>query len=306
MNTLSCAVMIATHSRLPELRRTLAVIAELEPAPDEVWVCADGCGDGTADFVRAEYPWVKLIEHPAALGSIRSRTEIMHGAGSDIVVSLDDDSYPMDGDFIARVRELFAAKAHVAVASFPQRTDEFPETLTAAGFGPDCYTASYSDAAAAFRRSVYLELEGWPEEFGHAYEEPDYALQCVTRGYAVYFFTQVVIRHHFTSLQRNEIRTHHRHARNEQWSMWRRCPFPDVLALSPYRALSQLNYARKRGVGWVVREPAWWMMALRGLPAALRKRRPVPARVYRRWLRLIRRPIESEEEWRREFGRNDE
>ncbi len=304
MSELSCAVMITTHSRLPELKRTLGVIANLAPAPDEVLVCADGCEDGTAEFVRRQFPWVHLIEHHAAQGSIRSRTEMMHTAASDIVVSLDDDSYPMDTDFIARVRELFATKGHVAVGSFPQRTDEFPETLTAEDFGPSCYTASYSDAAAAFRRSIFLKLEGWPPEFQHAYEEPDYALQCLAGGYAVYHYTGVVIRHHFTSLKRNEIRTHHRHARNEQWSMWRRCPLPDVLALSPYRALSQANYARKRGTGWVLREPAWWLMALRGLPAALRKRRPVPARVYRRWLSLMRRPIESEEEWKRAFGGN--
>jgi GT2 family glycosyltransferase len=295
--------MITTHNRLPELRRTLGVIRTLEPAPDEVLVCADGCDDGTAEFVRGQFPEVKLIEHQVAEGSIRSRIELMRAAGSDIVASLDDDSYPADTGFIARVRELFATMGHVAVASFPQRTDEFPETLRAADFGPSCYTANYSSAAAAFRRSVYLELEGWPAEFGHAYEEPDYALQCLAAGYAVYCDTGIVIRHHFTSLQRNEIRTHHRHARNEQWSMWRRCPFPDVLALSPYRALSQLNYARKRGMAWVVREPAWWAMALRGLAGALRKRRPVPPRLYRRWIRLIRHPIESAQEWQSAFGR---
>jgi GT2 family glycosyltransferase len=302
MSQLSCAISIASHNRLAELRRTLGVIAELAPAPDEVLVCADGCNDGTAEFVREQFARVNLIEHREPQGSIRSRIELMHAAKSDIVVSLDDDSYPMDYDFIARVRELFATRGHVAVASFPQRTDEFPETLTAAGFGPSRYTANYVNAAAAFRRSVYLELEGWAAEFEHAYDESDYTLQCLSRGYAVYYFTGVVIRHHFTSLKRNEIRTHHRHARNEQWSMWRRCPFPEVLALSPYRALTQLNYARKRGAAWVLREPAWWMMALRGLPAALRKRRPAPARVYRRWLRLIRHPMESDEEWNAAFG----
>ena len=151
---------------------------------------------------------------------------------------------------------------------------------------------------------MYLELEGWPPEFEHAYDEPDYTLQCLAAGYAVYYDATTVIRHHFSNVKRDEMRTHHRHARNEQWSMWRRCPFPGVLALSAYRALSQLNYARKRGAGWVAGEPDWWAMALRGLPAALRKRRPVPARIYRRWLRLIRRPIESAEEWNAAFGRN--
>jgi GT2 family glycosyltransferase len=303
MSGLTCAISIATHNRLAELRRTLGVIAELTPQADEVLVCADGCDDGTAQEVRDHFPGAKIIEHAQALGSIRSRIELMGAAGSDIVISLDDDSYPMDSDFIARVREVFAARPHVAVASFPQRTDEFPETLTVSDFGPSRYTANYVNAAAAFRRSVYMELEGWPEEFEHAYDESDYTLQCLAAGYAVFYDTNIVIRHHFARLKRNEIRTHHRHARNEQWSMWRRCPFPGVLALSPYRALSQLNYARKRGAAWLVREPAWWMMALRGLPAALSRRRPVPTRVYRQWLRLIRRPIESTEEWQAAFGR---
>ena len=300
---MTCGISIATHNRLPELRRTLAVIAELSPPPDELLICADGCDDGTAQYVRDQFPAAKLIEHASPNGSIRSRIELMRAAASDLLISLDDDSYPMDFDFIARVRELFATRPHVAVASFPQRTDEFPETLSTAGFGLSRYTANYVNAAAAFRRSVYLQLEGWPPEFEHAYDESDYTLQCLAAGYAVYFETGIVIRHHFTSLKRNEIRTHHRHARNEQWSMWRRCPFPGVLAISLYRALSQFGYARKRGAAWVVREPAWWVMALSGLPAALRKRRPVPVRVYRQWLRLIRHPIESDAEWAAAFGK---
>jgi GT2 family glycosyltransferase len=296
-----CAISIATHNRLPELRRTLGIVAGLNPPPDELLICADGCNDGTVEFVREQYPTARLIEHPKPSGSIRSRIELMHAATSDIVTSLDDDSYPLDGDFIARVRELFAKRPWVAVASFPQRSDEFPETLSATSFGPACYTGNYVNAAAAFRRSVYMELEGWTPEFEHAYDESDYTLQCLAAGYGVYFDPEIVIRHHFTSLKRNEIRTHHRHARNEQWAMWRRCPLPTLLAISPYRALSQFNYARKRGLAWMIREPAWWWMALRGLPAALGKRRPVSARIYRQWLRLIRHPIESDEEFKAAF-----
>jgi GT2 family glycosyltransferase len=302
MSALTCAISIATHNRLSELRRTLGIIAGLNPEPDELLLCPDGCDDGTAQYLRDQFPAARLIEHTRPQGSIRSRIELMRAASSDIVVSLDDDSYPLDSDFIARVRELFATRPHVAVASFPQRTDEFPETLTAAGFGPGRYTANYVNAAAAFRRGVYMQLEGWPPEFEHAYDEPDYTLQCLAVGYAVFYDTNIVIRHHFTSLKRNEIRTHHRHARNEQWSMWRRCPLPALLALAPGRALSQLNYARKRGPAWLVREPAWWFMALRGLPAALRRRHPVPWPIYRRWLRLIRHPIESTAEWEAAFG----
>jgi len=300
---MTLAFSIATHNRLPELQRTLANLAALSPLPDEILVCADGCDDCTAQFVREKFPRVILIEHANPRGSIPSRTELMEAATSDIVVSLDDDSYPLDSDFVARVRELFAANPHIAVAGFPQRSEEFPQSLKQSDFGPSHYAATYSDSGVAYRRSVYKQLEGWPGEFVHAYEEPDYALQCLAAGHAIYYDTTLLIRHHFTNLKRNEIRTHHRHARNEQWSAWRRCPFPDVLAVSPYRALSQLNYARKRGLAWLVREPAWWFSALAGLPAALAKRRPVAARIYRQWIRLARHPIASREEWQAIFGK---
>jgi GT2 family glycosyltransferase len=303
MSDLTCAISIATHNRLPELRRTLGIVAALTPQPDQLLICADGCDDGTAQFVRAEFPKAILIEHEKPLGSITSRIELMKAASSDIGISLDDDSYPTDHDFISRVRALFAARPHVAVASFPQRTDEFPETLAITDFGPSRYVANYVNAAAAFRRDVYLKLDGWPPEFEHAYDESDYTLQCLAAGFAVFHDTSITIRHHFTSLKRNEIRTHHRHARNEQWSAWRRCPSPLVFAVSLYRALTQLGYALKRGPEWVIREPAWWLAALRGLTASVDHRKPVPARVYKQWLRLIRNPILSTEQWQAAFGR---
>jgi len=303
MKTPTCAISIATLNRLEELRRTLSVVAALDPQPDELLICADGCTDATAQYVRENFPHAKLIEHTQPRGSIVSRAELMRAAASDIVISLDDDSYPSDSAFIPKVRALFASRPHVAVASFAQRTNEYPGTLREESFGPARYTGNYVNAAAAFRRGVYLQLEGLPEDFEHAYDESDYTLQCLAAGYAVYFDPEIVIRHHFTSAERNEMRTHHRHARNEQWCVWRRCPFPALVAVSLYRAVTQLGYARKRGPAWVIREPLWWWMALRGLPASLRKRRPVPARIYRQWLRLIRHPITSAEEWQAAFGR---
>src|ERR1039457_2056660 len=100
MSEATCAISIATHNRLPELRRSLGVIAALAPPPDDLLVCADGCDDGTAQYVRDHFPRARLIEHAQPHGSIRSRIDLMRAASSDIVISLDDDSYPVDSDFI--------------------------------------------------------------------------------------------------------------------------------------------------------------------------------------------------------------
>src|SRR5439155_22371860 len=174
----------------------------------------------------------------------------------------------------------------LAVLHFPQRTDEYPETLTQTDFGPEHLTGSFANSGAVLRRSTYLQLPGFESRFFHMYEEPDYALQCVAAGYDVLFSPIVTIRHHYSGQVRNEIRNHHRHARNEFWSVFLRCPFPYAPGVALYRALSQFWYACRRGFGWMIREPAWWWQAMAGVPYCVARRHPVSWAAYRRWLRL--------------------
>jgi GT2 family glycosyltransferase len=299
---LTCGICITTHNRRDELARTLAALSRLSPAADEVLVAADGCTDGTVELLRTAYPQIRTIIHEQACGSIPSRNELATASRCDVFVSLDDDSYPLENDFIARVRELFATHPQLAVASFPQRTDEFPETLTATDFGASCFVGSYANSGAALRRSAFEELGGYPDFFFHAYEEPDYALRCAAAGWQVRQETSLTIRHHFTSTQRNEMRTHQRHARNELWSVLMRCPFPQCAAVAMFRVVRQFGYALRRGVHWAMREPAWWIAALRGLGQCVVKRDPLPWQRYRAWMRMVRKPLATEMEWQARFG----
>lgn len=300
--SLRVAVCITTHNRRDEFARTLDALGALTPAPDEILVVADGCADGTADWLRGAHPRVRLIVHDAPRGSIPSRNEMAAAAASEILLSLDDDSYPIEPDFIGRVRELFAERPRLAVAAFPQRTDEFPETLTARDFGRSHFAGSYVNSGAAIRRDTFLALGGYPGFFFHAYEEPDFALRCAAAGWEVRRVTSLTIRHHFTATQRNELRTHQRHARNELWSALLRCPAPQLFAVAAFRATRQFGYACSRGFAWAVREPVWWFAFLRGVPRCIAERRPLPWSRYLAWMRLLRSPIEDEAEWDRQFG----
>ena len=44
------AIMIATHNRCADLRRTCAALTSLSPPPDQVLICADGCTDDTVSM----------------------------------------------------------------------------------------------------------------------------------------------------------------------------------------------------------------------------------------------------------------
>jgi GT2 family glycosyltransferase len=278
--------MITTRNRLDDLQRTSRTLKNLDPAPDEILITADGYTEDTIEFVNSALPNAKLIVNESARGSVASRDRMMHEASGDLVLALDDDSYPEQFDCIARFVPIFEDRPQLAVLHFPQRTDEYPETLVQTDFGPQHLTRSFANSGAVLRRSTYLQLPGFESRFFHMYEEPDYALQCVAAGYEVLFSPVVIIRHHYSSQVRNEMRNHHRQARNELWSTLLRCPFPFAIGMGAWRVFSEFRYACKRGWSWMIREPLWWWQSVAGIPYCLGKRRAVSWASYKRWLRL--------------------
>ena len=278
--------MIPTRNRVRELRRTLAAVQSLSPPPAEVIVTADGCNDGTEQMIKREFPGTSLRVNARAAGSVVARDWMLRHASGDLVLALDDDSYPEQRNCIARFVPLFERRPQLAVAHFPQRTDEYPETLKRRDFGEPFLSGSFANSGAVIRRSHYLSLEGFESRFFHMYEEPDFALQCIAAGFEVLFTPAVTIRHHYSTQARSELRNHQKHSRNEFWSTLKRCPLPYVFGLLAWRMGSQFRYACTRGPGWLIREPLWWMQALRGIPYCLRKRAPVAWAKYKRWLEL--------------------
>jgi GT2 family glycosyltransferase len=283
---MTVSVMITTRGRTLDLRRTCNVLQRLNPPPLELLITIDGYTDDIAETASAEFPRVRFFLNRISRGSVASRDKMMREAQGDLVLALDDDSYPEQEDCIDRIIPFFNQRPKLAVLHFPQRTDEYPETLAETNFAAEHLTRSFANSGAVLRRSMYLQLAGFEPRFFHMYEEPDYALQCVAAGYDVLFSPVVTIRHHYSGLRRDEILIHHRHARNEFWSTLMRCPFPYAPGIMAWRVFSQCRYACKRGWSWVVREPRWWLQALRGVPYCIRKRRPVSWAGYRRWLRL--------------------
>jgi GT2 family glycosyltransferase len=283
---MTLSVMISTRGRFDDLQRTCHVLQNLNPPPLEVLITMDGCTRDTGDAVKAELAEVRLFVNQIGLGSVASRDRMMREARGDLVLALDDDSYPEQSDCITRIVPFFEQRPKLAVLHFPQRTDEYPKTLAQTNFGPEYMTRSFANSGAVLRRFTYLQLPGFEPRFFHMYEEPDYALQCVAAGYEVLFSPVITIRHHYSWQARDEICIHHRHARNELWSTVLRCPFPFAVGVAGWRVFSQFRYACKRGWSWGIREPLWWWQALAGITYCLGKRRPVSWVVYKRWLRL--------------------
>ncbi len=287
---MTVSVMITTRNRADDLARTLRALQLLAPPPAEVLITLDGCTDDSLSVVSKIWPEARVFKHLCSEGSITARDRMLRTATSDLVLSLDDDSYPEDTDFLRQAAEWFVQQPKLAVLCFPQRSEEFHASMTQRDFGDNQLTGSYASSGAIIRRSTYLQLEGYMTTFIHAYEEPDYALQCVAAGHVVARHTGLVIRHHYSAINRNEIRTHHQHARNECWSVLKRCPAPWWPFVIIKRTGGQFLYACRRGGPWIMREPLWWWQAMKGTGTMWSLRNPVSWSAYQNWRRLLRSP----------------
>ncbi len=293
-------VMITTRNRAADLRRTLDRLRRMSPVADEILVTADGCSDDTVAMLRADFPQCRLFVNETCQGSITSRDRMLRVATGELVLSLDDDSYPMDDGFFQKLVPLFTAHPEAAVITFSELRDDGTTSKSPQSGG--CYVSAYPNGAAAMRRADYLQTGGFPSFFFHAYEEPDYALQVYSHGRAVWFEPSLVIRHHYSQANRDHLRIHQLHARNELWSVWMRCPWFWIPMVTLFRLLRQFGFAWSKSPSWVVREPLWWWNALEGFLQCVRNRSPITWKAYFAWMRLARVPLTTLEALEKAFG----
>lgn len=99
------SVVIPTFNRKTSLCKLLDSIQEMHPAPDEVIVVNDGSTDGTAGYVRMNYPGVKLIESPG-VGHARARALGASAATENLIAFLEDDMI-VPVDWLAKITKAF-------------------------------------------------------------------------------------------------------------------------------------------------------------------------------------------------------
>src|SRR5262249_57953874 len=115
----------------------------------------------------------RLFVNQFGLGSVASRDRMLREARGDLVLALDDDSYPEQLDCITRIVPFFEQRLKLAVLHFPQRTDEYPETLAQTNFGSEHLTRSFANSGAVLRRSTNLQPLVFEPRYIHMYAEPD-------------------------------------------------------------------------------------------------------------------------------------
>jgi len=283
--TAPITAMVTGYRRVDDLIKTLRILRGCDPAPAEIIVHVDGAQRDTAAAVSREFNDVTVLISNDRVGPGGGRNKMAAAASHDIVASFDDDSYPIDRDYFARVQRTFGDYPDAWVVDarvFHLHQAIEPDTTIAT------WVADFSGGACAYRRERFLQTGGYvPLPTAYGMEEVDFGLRLhalggrVLRSGRLRVFHNTDLSHHAdpvitsASIVNLALLTYLRYP----LSMW-----AVGVAQCANRIQWLLRHGRRRGV---------WS-GLRSIPSAIahhrRERDPLPGSAVRSFLALRRAP----------------
>jgi GT2 family glycosyltransferase len=270
---------ITTKDRWEDLETTLSVLSSRGLSTLETIVVDDGSSRPAPPSLLERFPWIRFVRSDRSYGLIEQRNRLAGMMKSAYYLSLDDDSFPAAGDLGEAVQFLEGKRDTLGLAfSIVLRDEPLPNPVPSPT--PVRY---YIGCAHLLKRELFLHLGGYAANW-HYGEEPEFCLRALHKGYRVYLYPGVVIRHNRSPVARNLKKTARYYIRNE--ALVGLCYFP-----FPYSILRFLNTLPA-----ILRNPEWneqWLALIRGWLEAIwcsvcwrHLRHPLPLEQFRAWKKL--------------------
>lgn len=158
---------IGSRNRKKYLDETLSHIIAQNYKNYEI-IVADSSNDGTEEMVKKKYPEVKFLHAPTNLTGIQARNLAAKSCKGEILISLDDDSFP-GKNCISRVVEEFVNDEKLGLISFKIFNYDADvvnlDKLNASNDKSFFDNYLWSGCGGAIRKSVY-EKYGYWEDWG--------------------------------------------------------------------------------------------------------------------------------------------
>jgi len=174
------SAIVTAYERIDQTLATLRVIQSCVPRPDEILVHVDANQLECEKAIRDAFPEVRSVRSEDRIGPGGGRNKLVEAAQFEFVASFDDDSYPLDSYYFARVAKLFERfpDASVICAALYHAGESIGLDERSAQ-----WTADFSGGACIFRRKTFREAGGYvPLPVAYGMEEVDLALRLHSCG----------------------------------------------------------------------------------------------------------------------------
>jgi GT2 family glycosyltransferase len=290
------SIVIATWNGRVHLEACLTAVGAQRDVDAETILVDNASTDGTADFVRARFPWVRVIALDANRGFAGGNNAGAREARGRVLAFLNNDTAAAP-DWLCRLVAALDATRRVALATsrivymHPSGViDSAGDGMTRAGgafkrlHGAPTALAEESrevfgacGAAFAMPKQVFDELGGFDEDFFASHEDVDLSYRARLRGYRCWYEARALVEHRGSAtLGRVSPFAVYQGQRNLEWAYLKNTPLPLLLRTLPdhlvYDLAAAIHFARLGLLGTFLRAKA---AALGRLPSVLRKRAAV-------------------------------
>lgn len=246
------SIVIPTYNGRRLLEACLASIEWCAPSrfKIEIIVVDDASTDGTAEWLRRDYPHVRVIRLESNSGFCRAANAGINAATAPVIQMLNNDTEvstgwieaglaPFDDPYVGSVAPLVLSHAD-------------PERVDSAGDGYFVFGHPYkrghrglaavwenvhpgevfgaSGSSAFYRAALLKQLGGFDPDFNAYYEDVDLAFRLRLAGYTCRFAPACKILHHVSATYDHaNPRLQRQMAKNAELIFWRRLPLTWLL-----------------------------------------------------------------------------
>lgn len=188
-------LLITTKNRITDLTFTLDKIKHLLRREDVVCIiCDDGSTDGTAHFIKTNFPEIQLIQNPVSKGLIYSRNRLMSLVTTEFAISIDDDLHFITQNPLEIISNFFEQNKQAAVLSFRIFWSIY-EPRSANTFEKSKPMQSYAGGAHAYRMKAWHSIPNYPSWFIFYGEENFASFQLFKKNWGVHYLPEVLVNH---------------------------------------------------------------------------------------------------------------
>ncbi|MDC9723066.1 MAG: glycosyltransferase, partial [Urechidicola sp.] len=189
------SILITTKSRKEDLKFTLQKINHLIQRDDvECIICDDGSKDSTFNFVKGNYPTIRIIQNKKSKGLIFSRNRLLELTTAKYAISLDDDAHFITENPLEIIEKYFITNQKCAVIAcrifwgkqLPNYTETNEEIEQVRGF---------VGCGHVWNMKAWNDIPNYPDWFVFYGEEEFASFKLFNKGWEIDYNPQLFVQH---------------------------------------------------------------------------------------------------------------
>ncbi len=223
------SIVVLTFNRPAEIERNIQGLLSIDCVNFEIIVVNNGDPDHL-NGLPDDSGKLKIIHLDNNIG-VGARNVGIRSSQGDYIITIDDDVFGLDNSAVNTIVDIFRKNLNLCALNFKviddvterqvnwihhRKIDEFCDK--------QFETYEISEGAVAFRRSMILKTDLYPNSYFISHEGPDLALQVMKLGFEILYSPRIIVRHSHAEGGRLSWRRYYYDTRNQIWLAARHYP----------------------------------------------------------------------------------